>query len=124
MAILTLTKAWLNLLDTGVGVSFYTGKEKSLTRSIKGEVRQYASGNQRAISAKGVKGVFSFTAMRLTQTNIDTLDTWLGQAVIYRDTRSRAIFGVFFDLSTTDNSNPNYFTASITLNQVTYVEGA
>lgn len=124
MATLTLNKSWLNLLDTGVGISFYTLKEKSLTRSVKGEVRQYAAGNQVAIAAKGVKGAFSFSIARLTQTDVDVLDTWLSQAVIYRDTRSRALFGVFFDYNVTDNSNPRYFTVSIVINQVTYVEGS
>lgn len=124
MAKLTLDKVWLNLLDTGVGLSFYSGRDKSLSRSMKGEVRQYANGNQIAISSKGVKGTFSFALMRVTQTQIDTLDSWLGQAVIYRDMRSRGLFGVFFDYSTSDNSNLNYFTVTITLNQVTYVEGA
>lgn len=123
MATLVLTKAWLNILSTGVGISFYTGKEKNHTRQMKGEVRQYAGGNQRAISAKGVGGTFGFTMSRLTRDDIDVLETWLGQVVIYRDIRSRAIYGVFFEYSITDNSNPNYYTVSVTLNQVTHTEG-
>lgn len=123
MAKLILTKCWLNLMSTGQGLSFYSGRDKNLSRSMNGSVRQYAAGNQVAISSKGIKGTFNFVLQRATQDDIDTLDSWLGQTVIYRDYRSRAIFGVFFDYTATDNANRGYYTVMITLNQVTYTEG-
>lgn len=121
--ILYLQKLWINLVDTGQGVSAYSSKDKSLNRGVKGEVRQYANGRQRAVSSKGVKGVFQFTLEDVTQTTLNILENWLTQTVVVRDTRGRRFFGVVFEVSVTDRRNVNYYVVNLTLNEVTYTEG-
>lgn len=123
MATLYLDKVWINLIDSGVGIAVFSASGKSLTRSMKGEVRQYAGGRQRSIASKGVKGAFSFTLRDVTQTQIDKLESWLGQAIVLRDTRGRRFFGTLFEYAATDLRSPTYYDVSLTLNEVTYTEG-
>lgn len=123
MATLMLDRVWINLLDTGQGVSAFSGKGKTLARAMKGEVRQYAGGRQRSISSKGVKGTFPFVLIDVTQTTIDRLEGWMGQAVVVRDTRGRRFFGTIFEVSSTEKGSRNYYDVALTLNEITYVEG-
>ncbi len=123
MAMLILDKLWINLIDTGQGLAMFSTPGKQLSRSMKGEVRQYAGGRQRSIVSKGIKGSFSFNLEDVTQTQLDKLESWLGQTVVVRDTRGRRFFGVLFDYTVTDRHNPTYYSVSLTLNEVTYTEG-
>lgn len=123
MATLYLDKVWINLLDTGQYVTSFSSRDKSITRSMKGEVRQYANGRQRAVSSKGIKGTFPVVLIDVTLTQIEKLESWMGQTVVFRDTRGRRFFGTLFEVTQQDKAHPQYYDVSITLNEVTYIEG-
>ncbi len=124
MAMLTLDKLWINLLDTGSAISCYSSRSKTLTKSMSGDVRQYAGGRQRAVASKGVKGSFSFTLEDVSQAQIDTLTSWIGQTVVIRDVRGRRFFGVYFDLGISDRASREHYVVTLVLNEVTYTEGS
>lgn len=120
---LILSRVWINLVDTGQGVSAYSSREKNLTRSMKGEVRQYANGRMRSVTSKGIRGSFQFTLEDMSLANINVLEGWLSQTVVLRDTRGRRFFGVIFEISVSDRRNVNYYVVNLTLNEVSYTEG-
>lgn len=124
MAMIVLRKLWIHLLDTGIGLSFYTAFERSLSKGISGEVRTYAGGRQRSVSAVGVKEQVSIQLKQATQLQIDTLESWFGQTVVVRDYRGRRWFGVFYALDVTDRRKKTLYDVNITFYEVTYVEGS
>lgn len=96
MATLTLTRVWLNLIATGAAVSAYSKPGRDVTYENKGEVRTYAGGRQRAITQEGEIVTLPFTLQDVVRADIDTLRSWKGLAVQYRDNRGRLFNGSLF----------------------------
>lgn len=124
MAMITLRKLWIHLIDTGIGLSFYTSFDRGISKSMQGEVRTYAGGRQRSVSAVGVKETLTLTLKNVDQTSIDTLETWFGQTVCVRDHRGRRWFGVFYALEIADRRKKTMHDVGITIYEVTYTEGS
>jgi hypothetical protein len=122
MAVLTLTKMWINRLDTGEGVSGYTSADRDRTHVAHGEVRTYAGGRQRSISSAGEVSTFSFAMLDISATDVDTLRSWKKVAVVVRDHRGQKYFGVFFEVSVTEIKTAGYNVA-ISLKFVDTTEG-
>lgn len=98
MAILVLTKVFINLLATGEYVAAQsTGRSQAY--SMDGEVQTFAGGRQRFIGKEGEKGQFTVTLRRLTLVQIGTLRSWQGLAVQFRDRRGQLLNGVFSGVS-------------------------
>jgi len=123
MASITLNKTWINLLDTGVGLSFYTAHDRAQSKSVSGEVRTYAGGRQRSVTAVGTRSQVSILLRQVTQNDIDTLTSWFGKTVVVRDHRGRRWFGVFYTLDIADRRKKTLHDVTITVYSVTYVEG-
>lgn len=124
MARITLRKTWIHLIDTAVGLSFYTAQERSQSKSIQGEVRTYAGGRQRSVSTIGTRSQVGIQLRQVIQTDIDTLTSWFGQTVCVRDHRGRRWFGVFYALDITDRQKKTLHDVNITIYTVTYTEGS
>lgn len=123
MAMITLRKLWIHLIDTGVGLSFYTAPERSQSKSISGEVRTYAGGRQRSVSSIGTRSQVTVQLRQVTETDINTLTSWFGQTICMRDYRGRRWFGVFYALDIVDRRKKTLHDVNLTLYTVTYVEG-
>lgn len=123
MATLPLNKVWLNLMATGEAVSAPSnGRARAM--SVEGEVRTYGGGRRRSISSVGRRNLMPFTLLRLTALQVVTLENWLGRDVMYRDYRGQRIVGCYFELGFREYKDPNRYDITITLNEVTWVEGA
>ncbi len=97
MATLLLNKTWVNLYTTGESVTAWRSGDDSDVQTAAGEVRTYAGGRQRAITAEGLQVSWTFTLIGMTVTATNTLREWLGQTVVVRDNRGRRVFGVLFE---------------------------
>jgi hypothetical protein len=97
MATLTLNKCWINLLSTGAAVTAQRSGDDPDVETVSGEVRTYAGGRQRAITAEGVQVVWTFLLRGMSVADTIILRSWLGQPVAVRDNRGRRVVGVMFE---------------------------
>jgi hypothetical protein len=124
MAVLLLTKLWINLLSTGEAVSAHTQPQRPSVFSLTGEVLSFAGGRQRSVTAEGESGTFSFTLQDVTLAQRDTLRTWFGLNVIVRDHRGQMFTGVFYAANVAERiTEPTLYEISITLQTTTTAEG-
>jgi hypothetical protein len=125
MTAVTLTKLWINRVDTGEAIAAQTGRgsrTQAFTRQV--EVRTYASGRQRAISVAGEQGTIGFTLLMLDRATKDKLRDWAGVAVQVRDWRGQKWFGVFAGVEVIELAPSTLYSATITLMTTSYTEGA
>lgn len=123
MAILPLTKLWINRLDTGEAVSGATGRGRSQSFAMDLSVRTYASGRRRAISTAGEAGEVPFTLVQCTLDQVTTLRSWKGISVQVRDHRAQKWFGVFGEINVSEYMRPDLYSLTFTLRLVTFTEG-
>ena len=127
--ILQLSKLWLANVVTQELLGSNSAPSRSQSFGVKGEIRTYAGGRQRAIGTIGMSGSWKFTLVELTQTNVETLKTWMssGVTVLARDHRGQSMYGTFFDVGFSENMAQLWptasYTADITLQAVDVVEG-
>lgn len=129
--LIQLTKMWITSVVTGDTFGWYTDPARDQGYAVRGEIRTYAGGRQRAVGSIGTAGVWSFTLMELTLTDVDQLREWLssGVTVYARDHRGQSMYGTFFALDVAENqavlyTDPtNTYRGSVTLQQVHVVEG-
>jgi hypothetical protein len=126
---LQLTKLWLTNVVTTEMLGAQSSPDRPQDYAVKGEIRTYAGGRQRAVGSLGASGQWKFQLMELTATQVETLKTWMeaGVTVLARDHRGQSMYGTFFGVTVGENmaqlwQNATY-TAEITLQAVDVVEG-
>jgi hypothetical protein len=123
MAVLTLTRVFVNLLATGAAVSAQSGIQRARSHDVAGQVRTYASGRQRAVSTAGERGVFTFAMVDVSLATVEILRGWVNQAVQVRDARGQRFFGVFFGVVVGEARDATLYNVAIDLRVVTTAEG-
>lgn len=123
MAMISLRQVWINLLSTGEAVHAYSS-DRGRSREQQGDVRQYASGRFRPVSVEGVRGQVVFKLRDVTETDIETLESWFGEPVCVRDYRGRVFFGVYFGFAEDERKDKTLYDLSLALHQITYTLGA
>jgi hypothetical protein len=132
VALIQLTRMWLTSVVTAESFGWYTAPDRGQSYTVRGEIRTYAGGRQRAVGSTGTAGHWSFTLVELTLDDIAQLREWLssGVTVFARDHRGQSMYGTFFDVAVSEvipailYTDPNNrFRAGITINQVDVVEG-
>lgn len=96
MAILLLTRMWVNLAATGE-VDYVTAvhdPDDTDTRSVQGRIAQYAGGRQRGISQVGTATTWAFNLRMVTFADTEKLASWMSQTVLVRDNRGRKVWGI------------------------------
>lgn len=129
--IIQLTRLFLTSVVSGETYGWYTDRSRDQTYSVKGEIRTYAGGRQRAVGSIGASGSWAFTLVDLSLADTVVLRTWMesGVTVFARDHRGQSMYGTFFQVDigempvATWNSPNNLFTAAITVQAVDVVEG-
>lgn len=120
---------WLANTVTGELMSFYTGEDRSRQASVKGEIRTYAGGRQRAVGSAGASTSWKVPLVEVTAAELANLELWMEQGIVVlaRDHLGQYMYGTFFDVSSTANKAVNYtgvtWNAEITINAVDVVEG-
>lgn len=115
MATLTLTRAWVNLLSTGEGITAWSADWSPTVYSVAGEVATYAGGRQRSVSTQGESGTVGCTLVLVSAATILTLREWADQPVQIRDFRGRAMIGVYYEVAEIPHKEPAFYDAAITL---------
>lgn len=123
MTTLPLVHLWLNRMDTAEEFHAVSARDRPTGHSVDGSVRTYASGRRRAISTAGTKGEVSRTFVDITQTQKDQLITWLGTSVQMRDHRGNKWYGVFFTVAIGEDIRYDLYSATITLETTSTIEG-
>lgn len=123
VTILVLNKLWLNRMDSGESLSGASGPDRPTGYGIDGGVRTYASGRRRAISVAGLRGDVTRSMVALDFATKERLITWLGLHVQMRDHRGNRWYGVFFGVEVSEYKRTDLYSAAITLQTTTTVEG-
>lgn len=108
MATLTLDRFWVNLMSDGSAVAAFTEPKRTRRTSVVGDVRTYAGGRRRAVSAEGVEVTYDVTLVRLTDAQAKTLESWLGRPTQIRDHRGQRYVGTFFTLTVSEHPDWGY----------------
>lgn len=120
MASVTLDRAWLHLASDLATYERFWSEKPGDSRSKAGEVRAYASGRLRTITRVTRRQKLEIPAVDLTAAQIDTLDSWQSETVMYRDESGLLLFAAYFDLAVDPYPFGQGYEASFTLQQVTY----
>lgn len=123
MVAITLDRTYVSLVNTGQSIAAYTGRGRSRQYTQEGQVERFAGGRFRSIATEGVRGQQTFTLRDVTDTQLATLQAWIGLTVLVRDNRGRRMFGTYYNVGYQDRMSVGLYDVSITLNEVTYNEG-
>lgn len=86
-----------------------------------GEVRRYANGVRRAVRTKEWSATVTFDLQLPTPAEVDGLRRFEGRTVMVRGGRGRLLYGIYFEVATSDRGLTHYESASITVESLTYV---
>lgn len=127
--IVQLTKFWLTALTDGVSVSGQSADGRPFQSSVRGEVRTYAGGRQRAVGSVGRSATWQIQLEELTLDQVIQLETWMGEGitVFARDHRGQSMYATFFGVDRGERKSQTWqnsrYTATIQLHRVDVVEG-
>lgn len=93
-----------------------TYPQRGSSTSRAGEVKTYAGGRTRVVTAAGRKATFPLTLQLLTDADVDLLDSWQGRLLLLRDGSGRREFGTVLAGEVTD-----YYDVDGTLHDVAVV---
>lgn len=124
MATLNLTQFWITLLSTGEHVHAHHKPLPARSVAKTGEVREYVGGRRRSISTEGATTKLSVTLLKLTLSQVETLEAWAGQTVLARDWRGQGVYGTFFVVATSPRRPRDMYEASLEFTSVTLADGS
>ena len=124
MTTLTLTKPMIALVSNLSGVVEFPQSTESFVQSIPSQVRVYANGRRRAITAPGDSITVTVTSRRLDRDDYNSLTAFLGQPVLFRDQFGRVVYGMFSSISGGEQrQRPDYVVdVTVALSEVTVSE--
>lgn len=123
MPVLTLSKLWINRMDTGEAISGASGRDRATGYSVDGNVRTYASGRRRAVAVVGLRAEVSRSMVMVDYATKELLVSWIGALVQMRDHRGNKWFGVFYAVDVDEYMRTDLYSIGITLQVTTTVEG-
>jgi hypothetical protein len=128
--IIQLTKFWITSMAESKSIGAQTEDSRSWTTSVRGEVRTYAGGRQRAIGSLGAATVWKVTLVEVPYDEVILLETWMGQGVtvFVRDHRGQSMYATFFSVERQEHKSQTYgasrYKIAVEFHQVDVVEGA
>lgn len=122
MASVTLADSWFHLAsdpDTYVKMVL-TGESDQAARPV--ETRRYAGGRVRVITRPGVKKELGLNFELADRADLATLESWIGEEVMFRDVFGRLIVGVYGMVSSDEirGAEVDVVNINLTLSEVTY----
>ena len=125
MTSVTLTKLWINRVDTGEAISANSDRGKEQAFSTEHGPRRYASGRMRNIGTKGESGSLPYTLIRVSLTTKELLREWARDAILVqvRDNRGQKWFGTFAGVDVLEEFEASWYDVRVVLRTVTHVEG-
>ena len=98
MASVTLTTGWLHLAASPSTYVTLDAQAVDEVASRPVEVERYAAGRIRSVVRPGVGSGIKVAAAYVSRATADTLRTWVGETLMWRDPMGRKVFGVFDQL--------------------------
>lgn len=123
MVSISLDRTFVNLVATGETVQAYTGRGRSRQYRTDGAVQAFAGGRYRSIALEGVSGQQTFMLRDVSDADIETLKSWIGETVLVRDNRGRRMFGTYYEVGYSDRMAEGYYDVTLTVTEVSYDEG-
>lgn len=122
--IVVYDRMWLTNVVSQEHLGARTEPNRERTDSVRGEIRTYAGGRQRAVGSVGASSGWRFTLVQLGLTEVNVLRTWMesGVTVFAKDHRGQSMYGTFFEVLSAETGYLLY-SAAITLQHVDVVEG-
>lgn len=100
MTAVPLTEVWINLASDPDNQYVYFGaNETAEVVEVDGERRRRADGSTVSVRLPGTTKDIAVRASMVSRTMMATLQGFVGQRVLFRDTFSRSVYGVFYNLS-------------------------
>lgn len=124
MASISLGQTYINLVSTGELVAAYTARGRTRTYQSDGKTEPFAGGRYRSITTEGVAGSQTFTLRDVTESQLATLISWIGETVLVRDNRGRRMFGTYYIVGYADRVTVGLYDVPIVFSEATYNEGA
>jgi hypothetical protein len=127
--IVQLTAFWLTNVVTQVSIGAQSEPSRPWSAAVKGEVRTYAGGRQRAIGSVGRSSSWKVTLVELTQEQAELLEAWMDQGVTVfaRDHRGQSMYATFFSVDRGEALAQVYtaarYSVTVELQRVDVVEG-
>lgn len=108
MASVTLTRAYLNLASDQTQMLVLSTSAKTENPFINGSVNQYAAGRFRVVTQAGISDNDDLTFTLVAKDDRDTLRSWIGQVVCYRDPHGTKHWGTYLTYKSTEQVGANY----------------
>ncbi len=128
--ILQLTKFWITSMAESKSIGAQSLDDgRPYATSVRGEVRTYAGGRQRAVGSLGSSTTWKVTLVEMPLTEVILLETWMAQGVTVfaRDHRGQSMYATFFSVERGEHKSQLYpnarYTATLELQRVDVVEG-
>ena len=102
MVTLNLEGAWIHRsgrADTRRALPVASITEQTAAR---GQVRQYAGGGRRSITAPGATTTVELNLVWLDRDTADLLLAWIGDVIVYRDRLGRVVYGQLSSVNLTE----------------------
>jgi len=120
-----LSQATIAPLSDLSGVLILQPATESETESSGVSVRQYAGGRRRVISTPATSRMVNVAWTYMTRANYAELETLVGVPILFRDSRSRRVFGVFWSIASDELRGENRLAnVSVTIEEISYDEAA
>lgn len=124
MVHVNLHTLWLNVVaDPSQRQHFPVMSALQVTTSQPGEVRRYASGRLRSVRQAGRTRAISATLPACDLDQVRWLERYQGETVCVRDDRGRKLFAVYYALPVDEHFYNDGADITLTLSEVTRVEG-
>ncbi len=124
-----LTRFWLTSLTEYKSIGAQTEDNRPWDSSVRGEVRTYAGGRQRAVGSLGASETWRVTLVELPYEDVVLLRTWMNQGitVFARDHRGQAMYCTFFSVPVEEHKSQTWqaarYKVALELHRVDVVEG-
>ncbi len=123
------TRFWMTNTVTLDQIGCYSAPDRDQSHTVKGEVRTYAGGRQRAVGSIGSASTWRVTLLELTLAQVETLKAWQSQGVTVfaRDHRGQALYATYFEVGVGENASQTVgaatYSVAVVLQRVDVVEG-
>lgn len=114
MAHVDLTRAYLTLASDQTQTLVLSTVKKVENPFVNGSVNQYAGGRFRAVTQAGVSNSDDLTFTLVDRATRDTLESWIGQVVCYRDPHGTKHWGTYLLYQSTEQTGANYSDVELT----------
>lgn len=124
MATVTLDEGWLH--DAANLATFVRVDLSSVAESaeIPADVRRYAGGRLRLVTKPGPARTVSVACKLADRAAVDTLRSWVGRLLLYRDPTGRKVWSMFGEVSITEipGGDSTFADCSFVLREVSHTE--